>query len=43
MAPRDAAAAAPARARPLEGELDPLPRLAAELKGTVATKATLQA
>ena len=35
--------AAAAMARPPEGEPDPLPRLAAKVKGTVATKATLQA
>jgi hypothetical protein len=35
--------AAAAMARPPEGEPDPLPRVAAKVKGTVATKATLQA
>ena len=34
---------AAAMARPPEGEPDPLPRVAAKVKGTVATKATLQA
>ena len=38
-----AAAAAAARARFPEGDPDPVPRLAAKLKDTVATKATLQA
>ena len=35
--------AAATMARPPEGEPDPLPRVAAKVKGTVATKATLQA